>query len=56
MVTLLRRTVLLTLASAALGIAAPSLAAGTFKLEEATLSDIDAAMDAGDGLFECPQR
>ena len=47
MVTLLRRTVLLTLASAALGIAAPSLAAGTFKLEEATLSDIDKAMDAG---------
>jgi amidase len=51
MITLLRRTVVLTLAAAALNIAVPAFAAApaptSFKLEEATVADIDAAMDAG---------
>jgi amidase len=51
MTTLLRRTVVLTLAAAALSAAVPSFAAKpaptSFKLEEATVADIDAAMDAG---------
>ncbi len=50
MMSLLRRTIFTTLASAAvLSIAAPALAdaPASFKLEEATLASINAAMDAG---------